>query len=286
MRFGVNLPVIGDWANPRLLAEVAREAEQAGWDDVYCWDALYFDPRGGWAITDYTVALAAIASATTTVRIGTMIAQLARRRPAKLARELAALDHLSGGRLTLGVGLGFSGEAEFARFGESGDAKVRADKLDECLTIVDGLLSGESFGFAGTHYQIAEGTVFTPRPVQEHIPIWVAGYWPNKRPFQRAARWDGASPAEMAIHADGSFEILKTSPERAAEIRAYIMQHRTKTTSFDMVISRDLPPDRQEAAALVQAYDAVGVSTIYLDFLPWLINVEDARTQIRQGPPA
>lgn len=289
MRFGVNLPTIGDWANPTLLATIAREAEQAGWDDVYVWDVLYFMPQGGWPISDYTVALSAIACTTERVRIGTMIAQLARRRPAKLARELAALDQLSNGRLVVGVGLGFSGEADFERFGDDPQPRARAERLDECLTIVDGLLSGQPFGFQGKHYQVMEDTVFLPRPVQPRIPFWIAGYWPNRRPFLRAARWDGASPAEMEIHDDGRPPtILKTSPTRAGEILEFIMQHRPPERAqspFDMVISCQLPTDQGEASELAAAYEENGVTTLYVDFLPWEISLDDARARIRQGPP-
>src|SRR4051812_8699584 len=196
MKQAVNLPVIGEYSDPKLLAELAAEAEQAGWDGVFVWDALVLDSNLRPPVTDPWIALAAIAANTERVKIGTMIAQLARRRPWKVAREVVALDHLSGGRMILGVGLGFAQQADFEQFGEEGDARVRARKLDEALDIIAGLCTGEPFSYHGDHYHIEE-TVFTPRPLQSHIPIWVAGYWPNKKPFQRAARWDGMCPAEM-----------------------------------------------------------------------------------------
>jgi alkanesulfonate monooxygenase SsuD/methylene tetrahydromethanopterin reductase-like flavin-dependent oxidoreductase (luciferase family) len=87
-----------------------------------------------------------------------------------VASEVVALDHLSGGRMILGVGLGFSGEAEYAQFGEDGDSRARADKLDEALAIISGLCSGEPFSYEGKYYALKE-TTFTPCPVQEHIPI-------------------------------------------------------------------------------------------------------------------
>jgi hypothetical protein len=282
MKHAVNLPVIGEYSDPKLLAEIAWEAEQAGWDGVFVWDAMVLDSNLRPPVTDPWITLAAIAAKTERVMIGTMIAQLARRRPWKVAREVVALDHLSGGRMILGVGLGYAQQADFEQFGEHGDARVRARKLDEALDIIAGLCSGEPFSYQGEHYQIAE-TIFTPPPVQSRIPIWVAGYWPNKKPFQRAARWDGVCPAEMDIRPD-SFAILPTAPETVHTIRSYIGQYRTKDTPFDFVISRTLPADPAEAQDLLEAYVAAGVTWVYQDFLPWEIPLADARAAIRRGP--
>src|SRR5690349_17388889 len=127
MRYAVNLPVIGEYSDPKVLVELAKDAEAAGWDGVFVWDSLVFDQGMKPPVTDPWIVLGAIASQTERVKIGTMIAQLARRRPWKVAREVAALDQLSNGRMILGAGLGFSGDAEFAQFGEDGDARVRAD---------------------------------------------------------------------------------------------------------------------------------------------------------------
>ncbi|MDQ5810767.1 MAG: LLM class flavin-dependent oxidoreductase, partial [Actinomycetota bacterium] len=193
-------------------------------------------------------------------------------------------DHLSGGRMILGVGLGFSGEAEFAQFGEDGDARVRADKLDEALAIINGLCSGEPFSYERKYYALKE-TTFTPRPVQEHIPIWVAGYWPNKRPFRRAAQWDGAAPAEMDIRPDG-FSILPSSPETVKDIKAYIDQHRTSSAPYDIIVSRVLPDEPEEEAAMVKAYEEAGVTWLLRDMLPWEVPLSQASTIVRSGPPA
>lgn len=281
MQYAVNLPIIGEYSDPRLLAELAYEAEQAGWDGVFVWDALVLDSTLRPPITDPWIALAAIALKTEHVRIGTMIAQLARRRPWKVAREVVALDHLSEGRMTLGVGLGYA-QADFEQFSEDGNPRVRARKLDEALDIIRGLCTGKPFSYQGEYYQIEE-TVFTPGPVQSTIPIWVAGYWPNKKPFQRAARWDGVCPAEMDIH-DNSFTILPTKPETVQALTTYIQAYRTKTTPFDVVISRTLPADRSEADALIAAYTEAGVTWVYQDFLPWEIPFPEARAIIRRGP--
>ena len=128
------------------------------------------------------------------VRLGIMVTPLARRRPWKVAREAVAVDALSGGRFTLGVGLGGVQKAEFAAFGEDPDPRARADRLDEGLAILDGLWSGEPLHFEGMHHRVT-GARFPPRPVQQpRMPLWVAGRWPNRRPFRRAAQWDGVFP--------------------------------------------------------------------------------------------
>ncbi len=96
MQFGLDVPTTGEYADARLLAEMAKEAEDAGWDGFFVWDVLLGGARGVAAL-DAWVALAAIALGTRKVRIGTMVTPLARMRPWLVARTVAALDHLSEG---------------------------------------------------------------------------------------------------------------------------------------------------------------------------------------------
>jgi alkanesulfonate monooxygenase SsuD/methylene tetrahydromethanopterin reductase-like flavin-dependent oxidoreductase (luciferase family) len=186
MQFAVDIPNIGDFADPHTVAELAHEAEECGWDGFFLWDHIGAD----WPVplTDPWVLLAAVALRTSRVRLGPMVTPLPRRRPWKLAREAVTLDHLLRGRLILGVGIG--GGGEYSCFGELDDARAHGAMLDEGLTVLQGLWSGEPFSFSGAHYQI-HGAHFLPRPAQAQIPVWVAGIWPNKPPFRRAARWDG-----------------------------------------------------------------------------------------------
>src|SRR5689334_8757471 len=193
MKYGMSVAPFGDYANPLALAELASEAEQAGWDGFFIWDHIMFDPTFH-PIVDPWVGLTAVALHTTRIRIGTMITPLARRRPWKVARETVSLDQVSKGRFTLGVGLGDPSQWDYGFFGEEPDPKIRAEKLDESLDILSGLWSGEAFHYEGKHFTIKE-VQFTPRPVQQpRIPVWVGGWWPNKPPMRRAARWDGAIP--------------------------------------------------------------------------------------------
>jgi alkanesulfonate monooxygenase SsuD/methylene tetrahydromethanopterin reductase-like flavin-dependent oxidoreductase (luciferase family) len=287
MRYGLNLPPFGDFADPHALAELARDAETAGWDGFFIWDHMIFDPT--WhPIVDPWVGLAAVAMSTSRVRLGTMLTPLPRRRPWKLARETVSLDHLSGGRLILGVGIGDPAQWEFGDFGEQTDARVRAQQLDEGLAILTGLWSGEPFSFQGQHYQLNEMR-FLPRPVQSpRIPIWVGGWWPNKPPMRRAARWDGVFPGQQSG---------QLTPEDLSAIKDYIQRHRSVTTPFDLVFSGETTGnDPAQDAALVAPYAAVG-ATWWLEGLnPWRFGWrwEDAWApeatrliveRVRRGPP-
>ncbi len=193
MRYAISIPNFGDWADPRTMVELARDAEAAGWDGFFLWDHIRFS-ASPLPVQDPWVLLSAIATVTERMTLGPMVTPLPRRRPWVVARQAVSLDHLSNGRVLLGVGIGEPVDVELTAFGEPGDRKVRAAMLDEALSIISGLWSGEEFSFSGDHYQLAPMT-FLPRPVQEpRIPIIVAGYWPNRGPIRRAARWDGMNP--------------------------------------------------------------------------------------------
>lgn len=163
MRYGVTLPYEED---VRTIVDLGQEAEAAGWDGVFVWDGI--DHNDPW------ITLAAIAARTERVRLGTMLTPLTRRRPWKVAQETATLDHLSNGRVVLPVGLG-APDTGFAKYGEETDRKLRAQRLDEGLDILDGLWSGQPFSYHGEHYQLQDVT-FAPTPMQSpRIPIWVVG---------------------------------------------------------------------------------------------------------------
>jgi Luciferase-like monooxygenase len=195
--YGVSFPTGGECGDPRFVVELAELAEAAGWDGVFLEDYVLYQGDAAAPTCNVWAALAALAVSTTRVRLGTMVTPLPRRRPWNVAREAAAVDQLSGGRMVLGVGLGDVGDsvvsdASFTRLGEERDARRRAGRLDESLEIIAGLWSGEPFSLHGRHFTIDEVT-FLPRPVQRpRIPIWVGGGYPTPRPTQRALRWDGS----------------------------------------------------------------------------------------------
>ena len=209
--------------DPATVADLAVEAEAAGWDGVFYFDAIAI---GSMELYDPWVVLAAVAQRTHRVRIGAIVTPPARRRPWKLARETMTLDRLSGGRLVLPVGLGVLDDAGFGMVGEPTDIRVRAELLDESLEIITGLWSGEPFAFAGRHYAFAEMT-FLPTPIQRpRVPIWVVGVWPRERSMRRAVRWDGIVPQAHDEHGGP----LDLSPEHVRAIAAYVAARRPPDT--------------------------------------------------------
>ncbi|MGH9185292.1 MAG: LLM class flavin-dependent oxidoreductase [Acidimicrobiales bacterium] len=224
MRQGIYLPPIGNFGDVHVLVELALIAEQAGWDGFFLWDHVHYDPPA--PLADAWISLAAIAGATTTIRLGPLITPLPRRRPWKVAREAVTLDHLSGGRLILGVGLGIDYWREFTAFGEASTDAERAALLDDGIDIIKRLWSGAPTTLSGRRLAI-NAVQFLPPPVQRPgIPIWSAVIWPPARPgpLNRAARCDGVMP----------FTGDAMTPEQAADVYHAIREHRDDP--FDLCV--------------------------------------------------
>ncbi len=288
MRFAINAPNFGSLGDPRVLVELAGRAEDAGWDGFFLWDHLLVDPAWTMEIADPWIALAAMAQATSRIRLGPMVAALPRRRPAKLARETASLDRLSGGRLVLGVGLGWPSEAEFGWFGDEVDLRRRATMLDESLAILVGLWAGVPFSFSGRHYCIGEAT-FLPRPLQEpRIPVWVAALrgGPDApgpdAPLRRAARWDGYVPAT-----EDGYLALATFARDVARVRELRAEAGVAADApYEMVASGATPAgDRPAALETVAAFAAAGATWWQEIVSDWLGGLDAIRARIDAGPP-
>jgi alkanesulfonate monooxygenase SsuD/methylene tetrahydromethanopterin reductase-like flavin-dependent oxidoreductase (luciferase family) len=194
--YGLSLPTGGECGDPRFLLNLAQRAEDAGWDGLFLEDYVCYSGDSAEPTCNVWAVLAAIAVRTERLRLGTEVTPLPRRRPWNVAREAAAVDQLSDGRMILGVGVGDTGEAinvdaSFTCFGEEREPRTRGDMLDEGLEIIAGLWSREPFSHHGAHYDV-EDITFEPQPVQQpRIPIWIGGGYPNPRPTRRALRWDG-----------------------------------------------------------------------------------------------
>jgi alkanesulfonate monooxygenase SsuD/methylene tetrahydromethanopterin reductase-like flavin-dependent oxidoreductase (luciferase family) len=274
MRYGIVTANLGEYADPRVAVRLARAAEAAGWRAFFVWDHLGFvwgAPSG-----DPWVILSAVAASTTRLKLGFSLTPLARRRPHVVANASASLDLLSGGRAIFGAGLGGVPD-EFTAFGESGDATRRAAMLDEGLTILDGLWSGETVSHRGQHYAV-EGVSLAPRPLQRpRIPIWIGGESPPA--LRRAARWDGwLAPATSH---DGTPTMAK-SPKRIAEMVAEVRRHRTTDAPFDVAVDGYTEAG---ASALARAYGEAGATW-------WLESIHDVRgpldemmDRVKAGPP-
>jgi alkanesulfonate monooxygenase SsuD/methylene tetrahydromethanopterin reductase-like flavin-dependent oxidoreductase (luciferase family) len=221
MRYGLALPTGGECGDPRFLVELAERAEAAGWEGVFLEDYVVFQGDPTAPTCDPWIALAGMALRTERVVLGTAVTPLARRRPWIVARQAAAIDQLSAGRMVLGAGLGDVGDhvgrdASFTHFGEEADARRRAGMLDEALEIVAGLWTGEPFSYRGEHFTVDEVS-FVPPPVQRpRIPIWIGGGYPNPGPTRRAARWDGSLLYGVPEH-DLSPEDVRAIREAASD---------------------------------------------------------------------
>jgi alkanesulfonate monooxygenase SsuD/methylene tetrahydromethanopterin reductase-like flavin-dependent oxidoreductase (luciferase family) len=273
----VKAGVILSTGGPREAAEIAREAEAAGWDGFFVWEPVW-----GW---DAWVALSAAAMVTERIRLGTMLSPLSRMRPWKLAGEAASVDHLSGGRVILSVGLGAI-DSGFEAFGEVTDRKTRAELLDEGLDIVTGLWRGQPFTYDGRHYRVRETSFLPPPPPvqQPRIPIWVVGAWKRERSMRRALRYDGLLP--NVLDADGKGREI--TPDDVRAMAAYVAEERTDSTPFDVVIEGETPgEDPARAAEEVDPLAQAGM-TWWLE-ARWSISsptvLDDLRKRVAQGPP-
>ncbi len=283
MKYGFIIYTAGDI---HTLAALAAEAEEAGWDGVFYWDGIYLERHA--EARDYLydpwVVLAAFAMRTRRVRIGAVLTPLPRRRPWKVARESVSIDHLSGGRLILPVGMGFLPDGGFSRVGEMSDARTRAERLDESLAIICGLWSGRPYAFHGRQYSVEEMT-FLPAPLQvPRIPIWLPGIWPSQKSMRRVLRYDGLLPEKR--NPDGS--LASVTPDDIRVMRDYIAEHRETTDSFDIVWEGETPgDDPSRAIETLRPYADAGVTwwmeSRWAAIGPSSLAVVGER--IRQGPP-
>ncbi len=257
MQHAIYAPTIREYSDVKKLVALAQEAERAGYDGFFIWDVLFMER--GVPAADSTVALAALALATKRIRLGAMVTPVARRRPWKLAKELATLDHLSGGRMVLGIGLGEPADLEYANVGDDATAKGRAERLDEGLSILDSLLRGKETNFTGKHHRLTNVMAVPACHQTPRVPIWVGASLPANAGIRRSTRWEGlfpiSLPAEPVMREDGSFDTAQMwlSPEKFGEIVTRTLdlrneERRDKTNSpFDLIASGNTSADAPTA---------------------------------------
>jgi probable F420-dependent oxidoreductase len=265
MRCALWLPLFDALADPLVVARLAADAEEAGWHGLFVWDHVHWrEPVS--AVADPWITLAAIATATEAIRLGPMVTPAPRRRPVKLARETATLDVLSGGRLTLGVGIGSDRFGrEYSATGEELDERVRGQMLDESLAVLGAAWSGEEVHHRGEHYTV-DGIRFLPRPVQRPgVPVWVSGFPGKRAPMRRAARHDGFFPVNLQ------------HPDEVAEIADALTDVRDREDPFDIAVA--LPPGTDTAA-----YASAGATWCLVEFAP-AVSLDEVRGVLADGPP-
>jgi hypothetical protein len=273
MQYGLALPY---W-EPRKVAEHARLAEEHGWDGIFLGDAIWtFDPL---------ISLAAAAMVTERVRLGTMIIPMPLRKPWKLASEVLALDYLSRGRVTLGLGAGavWMGWRSFPD--EVTDNKARGEMLDEAIDILTGLFQRQQFDYPGRHFKVKlslmdpmhypPATIQNPRP-----PLWMVGVYPKRKSMQRVLKCDGIFPQKM--DAEGKWSEL--TPADVTAIRDFVQTNRSLTTPFDIVVEGQSAKLEPPAAVARAAEWAQAGATWQVESL-FDASDEQVQALIRRGPP-
>jgi alkanesulfonate monooxygenase SsuD/methylene tetrahydromethanopterin reductase-like flavin-dependent oxidoreductase (luciferase family) len=277
MRYGWVLP----WGDARTAADLAAVAEQHGWDGFFVWEPV-------WGI-DAWVALTAAAMTTERIRLGTMLTPLPRRLPWDVASQVATLDNLSGGRVILAIGLGAPDDRWWI-FEDDPGRRERAERMDEALTLMEGLWSGEPFAYAGVHYHArAADRMIPPPPVQRpRTPIWVVGAWPRPRSMRRAARLDGWVPAHMP-KGEGDREM---TPDVLREGIEWLRERRAaqglSMDGYDIVAEGTTPADPAAAGAIVRPWLEAGanwwIDADWEDMDPERVRAA-ALARLRAGPP-
>jgi len=268
MRSAIVLPTMPDGASPEGIAAAAETAERFGWSTAWASDEILVRPAAAaeWGTTyEIVVTLAWVGSRFARLRLGTSVIVVPKRNAVVLAKELATLDSLTGGRLVVGVGVG-NYEVEFGHVGANERFHQRGAYLDETIALWRHLWSGDASPFEGRFHQVGE-YVFGPLPAQrERLPIVIGGR--SEAALRRAARvGDGLhvdlfGPPVLAdqleiLHAD-----LAAAGRRAIEISG-----RTNVRFVDRPAPRGiLAGSPAEMVAELRAYEALGVDEIAYSF--------------------
>jgi probable F420-dependent oxidoreductase len=190
MKVGLHIPQVGPFARPEVIAPFARAAEEAGFDSLWVFDHVVIrkeqgsrypyapDGRMGFSpqhdFLEALTLLTYVAAVTRRVTLGTSVLVVPMRPPVYLAKILASLDRLSGGRVVLGAGVGWWKE-EFEALGVPFER--RGKRMDECLALLKALWRDEWVDFRGDFYECVDWTC-NPKPAAGHIPLWLGGESP------------------------------------------------------------------------------------------------------------
>ena len=274
MKYGLALP----YTTPRMTAKLSQLAEESGWDGCFVGDAIWCE--------DPLICLAAAAMTTSRIRLGTLITPVPLRIPWRLASESLALDHLSEGRLTLGLGAGAVWMGWHAFPDEVTETKARAEMLDETIDILTLLYQRKQFDYDGRHYHLKltqlDEMHYPAKPVQQpRVPLWCVGIWPRKKSMERVLKCDGVILEKART--EGQSEDITAEDVRA--IKTYVDANRSLSVPFDIVLQGKVADlDRaQLQGKLLPLIEAGGTWWIegLLD-----ASGEIAEERIRRGPPS
>lgn len=289
MRFAIDIAPFGELADPRAIVALATAAERGGWDGISIWDDLGVSL--GTAACDPFVALAAVAAATSRLRLIASVIALPRRRPQLVAQSAATLDLASNGRLVFGVGAG-GNPADFEAFGEGWESARRVALMDEDLTIIDGLLRGEAVHREGP-LRVIKAPATGPRTAQlPRPPIWIGGMRPGA--LRRAAHWDGW--IGIGTSDDGS--AMNLTPDAFGVLVRSVLAERERQSEAVASAATGKPQSHapfdiaifglsEGSGARVPASYADAGATWWLESLsPMRGSVDQLRRLVEAGPPA
>jgi probable F420-dependent oxidoreductase len=218
VRIGFAAPVSGSWATPETMTHVARRAEQLGYHSLWTFQRLLAPVDGAWgemyrSVQDPVVTLGFLAGQTRRVRLGVAVVNLPFLSPVVLAKQLATLDILAGGRLDVGLGLGWSPE-EFAATGA--DMRDRGRRAVEYVGLLRTLWTDEVVEHSGRFYRVPPMRM-EPKPVQRpYPPILLGGGAPAalRRAGRLADGWISSSRADLATIGE-SVAVVRAAAEDA-----------------------------------------------------------------------
>ena len=250
--FGINM----GGNDPRSMLRIAAAAEEAGYESVWTGEHIVLpDPQAPPSpappetpMVDTAVALAYVAAATTSIRLGSGIIILPQRQPAVLAKSLASLDHVSGGRLIFGLGVGYL-EPEMTACSTPMDGRGR--RADEYLAAMRTLWSGDAVSFDGEFVRFS-GVTANPKPAQAEIHTVVGGH------SAAAAR----RAATLANGWYGFMRDLETTATDIAGLREAVERHRRPDHLGPLEIS--ITPARRPGPGDIEAYAELGVDRLIL----------------------
>ena len=288
VRFAIGVPNLGAYADPATLADLARLAERSGWDGVFSWEGVWRQ--------DPWVQIAAAAVRTERVRFGTVITPVSRYRPWDLASLVGSVDRLSGGRVTVGVGLG-AVNSNWSAFEPDEGRAVRVRKVDEGLELWSRLLAGDAFRHDGEFSSVdltepvePEGP---PPPVQTpHPPVWVVGMLvpgrTRQRSLERASRWQGIFPATAGGPEGSSGLTLESLAEIVDRVKALRAEAGLPWEGYDVVVEGDSHGDFGDVHGSPGPWAKAGATwwlESWWDVPPGPDGVAELRRRVAAGPP-
>jgi probable F420-dependent oxidoreductase len=274
MKFGLQLPTFGRTASPEIIMESARLAEELGFDSIWTNDHVIVPHRLGIpysSIFECLTTLAVTIPITSRVKLGTSIIVLPQRNPIVVAKQIAAIDVLSGGRVIMGIGAGYVRE-EFAYLGAAFDQ--RGERIEEYQEAMRTLWRDGGGSFEGRWVKFKDA-LFAPRPEQgDRVPIWLGGNQP--RTIRRAARWaDAWHPGALTADelAEGAAALRREADGRSVAVTLKLRAGfpgvggaSFQRSPEDFSSAHDLRGGPSEMRMELQAYEQAGLEYLVVFF--------------------